>query len=114
MADWDNRGYERDRAEGQVARGAGFGDRRGASGCGDAVGVCAFASTAAGCCAECTVVRDVDGDTIDVRHDQRGRLRVRIVGLDTPETHRPGVGVGCGGPEASAFAKQTLEGQRVA
>lgn len=61
-----------------------------------------------------TVVRDVDGDTIDVRHDQRGRLRVRIVGLDTPETHRPGVGVGCGGPEASAFAKQTLEGQRVA
>lgn len=61
-----------------------------------------------------TVVRDVDGDTIDVRHDQRGRLRVRIIGLDTPETHRPGVGVGCGGPEASAFAKRSLEGQRVA
>lgn len=61
-----------------------------------------------------TVLRDVDGDTIDIRHDQRGRLRVRIVGLDTPETHRPGMGIGCGGPEASAFAKQTLEGQRVA
>ncbi|MFA4085184.1 hypothetical protein ONA92_26180 [Mycobacteroides salmoniphilum] len=33
-----------------------------------------------------TVLRVVDGDTIAVNSDQRGRLKVRIIGLDTPET----------------------------
>lgn len=61
-----------------------------------------------------TVLRAVDGDTIDVRSDERARLRVRIIGLDSPETHRPNVSVGCGGPEASDFARRTLEGRRVA
>jgi micrococcal nuclease len=32
------------------------------------------------------VLRVVDGDTIDIRDDVRGRLRVRILGIDTPET----------------------------
>ncbi len=46
------------------------------------------------------VVRVIDGDTIKVRY--RGRRRtVRIIGIDTPETKRPGVGVECGGPQAS-------------
>lgn len=34
-----------------------------------------------------TVLRAVDGDTVDVRDDHRGRLRVRIAGIDTPELH---------------------------
>lgn len=61
-----------------------------------------------------TVLKVVDGDTIDIRDDVRGRLRVRVLGIDTPETHKPGYTVGCWGPEASDFAESTLLGQRVA
>ena len=59
------------------------------------------------------VLKVVDGDTIDIRDDNRGRLRVRILGIDTPETQKPGYTVGGWGPEATAFAKSTLVGQRV-
>jgi len=61
-----------------------------------------------------TVLKVVDGDTIDIRDDVRGRLRVRLLGIDTPETKKPGYTVGCWGPEASEFAKSTMVGQRVA
>ena len=61
-----------------------------------------------------TVLKVVDGDTIDIRDDVRGRLRVRILGIDTPETKKPGFTVGCWGPEATEFAQSTLVGQRVA
>jgi micrococcal nuclease len=60
------------------------------------------------------VLKVVDGDTVDIRDDVRGRLRVRLLGIDTPETHKPGFTVGCWGPEATAFAESTLVGQRVA
>ncbi len=60
------------------------------------------------------VLRVVDGDTIDIRDDLRGRLRVRILGIDTPETRKPGFTVGCWGPEATAFATATMLDQRVA
>ena len=60
------------------------------------------------------VLRVVDGDTIDIRDDVRGRLRVRILGIDTPETKKPGYGVACWGPEATEFATINLLGQRVA
>ena len=60
------------------------------------------------------VLRVVDGDTIDIRDDNRGRLRVRVLGIDTPETKKPGFTVGCWGPEATEFAESTLLGQRVA
>lgn len=60
------------------------------------------------------VLRVVDGDTIDIRDDNRGRLRVRVLGIDTPETSKPGYTVGCWGPEATEFARATLLGQRVA
>ena len=60
------------------------------------------------------VLEIVDGDTIDIRDDNRGRLRVRVLGIDTPETKKPGETVGCWGPEATAFAKSTMLGQRVA
>jgi micrococcal nuclease len=59
-------------------------------------------------------LRVVDGDTIDIRDDNRGRLRVRLLGIDTPETKKPGFTVGCWGPEATEFAKTTMLGQRVA
>jgi micrococcal nuclease len=60
------------------------------------------------------VLKVVDGDTIDIRDDNRGRLRIRILGIDTPETKKPGYTVGCWGPEATQFARDTLAGQRVA
>ncbi|MBE1551910.1 micrococcal nuclease [Mycobacterium sp. OAS707] len=61
-----------------------------------------------------TVLKVVDGDTVDIVDDVRGRLRIRLLGIDTPETKKPGYTVGCWGPEASEFAKATLLGQRVA
>ena len=60
------------------------------------------------------VLNVVDGDTIDIRDDSRGRLRVRLLGIDTPETKKPNFTVGCWAPEATEFAKSTMLGQRVA
>jgi micrococcal nuclease len=60
------------------------------------------------------VVRVIDGDTADVRQDDRGRLRIRILGINAPETHRKGWSVGCYGPESAAWATSFLPvGQRV-
>ena len=39
---------------------------------------------------------------------------MRLLGIDTPETQKPGYTVGCWGPEATEFAKSTMVGQRVA
>ncbi|OBB41783.1 thermonuclease family protein [Mycobacterium sp. 852002-51961_SCH5331710] len=64
--------------------------------------------------ATAVVLNVVDGDTIDIRDDVRGRLRVRLLGIDTPETKKPGYTVGCWGPEATEFARTTMVGQRVA
>lgn len=64
--------------------------------------------------ATATVLRVVDGDTVDVIDDTRGKLRIRIIGLDTPETVKPAHAVACGGPEATEFARKNLAGQRVA
>jgi micrococcal nuclease len=47
------------------------------------------------------VVRPVDGDTL-VAHAEGRTFYVRLLGIDTPETHRPGTPVECGGPQASA------------
>ena len=60
------------------------------------------------------VLKVVDGDTVDIVDDVRGRLRLRLLGIDTPETQKAAYTVGCWGPEASEFAKSTLPGQRVA
>lgn len=64
--------------------------------------------------ATATVLRVVDGDTVDVLDDARGRLRVRVLGLDTPETERPGYTPACWGREATEFATSTLLNRRVA
>ena len=58
------------------------------------------------------VIRVIDGDTLEVRTAQ-GKEKVRMLGIDTPETVRPGVAVECGGPEASAFMKRLAEGTSV-
>src|SRR3954464_4761299 len=47
------------------------------------------------------LVRAVDGDTLVASAGGRS-FYVRLLGIDTPETHRPGTPVECGGPEASA------------
>jgi micrococcal nuclease len=60
------------------------------------------------------VLTVVDGDTVDIVDDVRGRLRIRLLGIDSRETKKRGFTVGCWGPEASEFAKSTLAGQRVA
>jgi micrococcal nuclease len=54
-----------------------------------------------------TVTRVVDGDTIDVDIGGR-RERVRLIGIDTPETKKPNTPVECYGPEASAFTAALL------
>lgn len=48
-----------------------------------------------------TVTKVVDGDTIDVRIGRQIR-RVRLIGIDTPETKDPRKPVQCFGKEASA------------
>jgi len=53
------------------------------------------------------VVRVVDGDTISVR--LAGRVeKVRLIGIDTPESVKPGTPVQCFALEASARAKALL------
>jgi micrococcal nuclease len=60
------------------------------------------------------VVRVVDGDTVKVRLQHgRGTRTVRYIGVDTPETVKPGVSVQCYGEQASAFNERLVEGRRV-
>ena len=58
------------------------------------------------------VVAVVDGDTVDVTWSGH-RERVRLLGVDTPETVDPHRPVGCFGPEAAAFTHRRLEGRTV-
>jgi micrococcal nuclease len=58
------------------------------------------------------VVRVVDGDTVVVRtggHDER----VRYIGVDTPESVKPGTPVQCFAKAASAANKRLVQGQEV-
>jgi micrococcal nuclease len=58
------------------------------------------------------VTKVVDGDTIDVEIDGKVE-RVRLIGIDTPETVDPRKPVECFGKEASDRAKKVLGGQSV-
>lgn len=58
------------------------------------------------------VTRVLDGDTIQVRQGDRV-LTVRLLGVDTPETHHPTKPVGCFGPEAAAHTEARLTGRTV-
>jgi len=57
------------------------------------------------------VVRVVDGDTIKVRYDGEEEY-VRYIGIDTPESVKPGSPVECFGPEAKEL-NERLVGDRV-
>jgi micrococcal nuclease len=61
---------------------------------------------------EVVVTRVVDGDTVEVRLDGETE-DVRYIGVDTPETVKPGTPVDCFGPQASHFNHALVEGQRV-
>jgi micrococcal nuclease len=58
------------------------------------------------------VVRVVDGDTIEARIGDEVE-DVRLIGVDTPETVKPGTPVQCFGKRASHFTKRRLTGRRV-
>ncbi|HEV2820091.1 MAG TPA: thermonuclease family protein [Solirubrobacteraceae bacterium] len=58
------------------------------------------------------VVAVVDGDTVRVRVDGREET-VRYIGVDTPETKRPGSPVECFGPAASAANERLVDGRKV-
>jgi micrococcal nuclease len=58
------------------------------------------------------VLRVVDGDTIRVRVDGRTE-RVRYIGIDTPESVKPGTPVQCFAKRASAANAQLVAGRSV-
>ena len=72
-----------------------------------------------------TVTRVVDGDTIEATvtavtpgpgagHTEVGiTYGIRLTGIDTPESVKPGTPIECFGREASAAAKALLEGEEV-
>jgi len=58
------------------------------------------------------VTRVVDGDTVEARVE--GEVEdVRLIGVDTPETVKPGAPVECFGAPASRFTHRALEGREV-
>ncbi|MCX5638438.1 MAG: thermonuclease family protein, partial [Planctomycetota bacterium] len=62
-----------------------------------------------------TVVNVVDGDTIDIdiADGKYDHTRIRLWGIDTPETKNPQTGVMYFGPEASEFTKELALGKQV-
>jgi micrococcal nuclease len=78
-----------------------------ATGCASAAGTAPVAPAPTVVAANAVVTGVVDGDTIDVRIEGRDE-RVRLIGIDTPETKRPDRPIECFGPEASAFTESVL------
>lgn len=58
------------------------------------------------------VTRAIDGDTIEVRLDGEAE-DVRYIGVDTPETVKPGTPVQCFGPRAHRFNAALVAHRRV-
>ncbi len=61
------------------------------------------------------VVHVVDGDTLDVDEPDGGKsaTRIRLWGVDTPETKAPNKPIGHFGPEASDFTTRMCQGATV-
>jgi micrococcal nuclease len=59
------------------------------------------------------VERAIDGDTVVVAFADGHTDTVRILGVDTPETHDPRKPVQCFGPEAAAYPARRLTGRVV-
>jgi micrococcal nuclease len=62
--------------------------------------------------AEWTVVEVLDGDTVRVEREGRADT-VRLLGIDTPETHHPRKTLECFGPEAASYTEAQLLGRAV-
>ncbi|MBM3674159.1 MAG: thermonuclease family protein [Actinobacteria bacterium] len=62
---------------------------------------------------EAVVIDVLDGDTIRVARGPGEEETVRLLGVDTPETHHPERPVECFGPEASAHTETRLLGRTV-
>lgn len=62
-----------------------------------------------------TVLEVIDGDTldIDIPDGEHSDTRIRLIGVDTPETKHPTVGLSHYGPEASAYTKRLVLGKKV-
>ncbi|MHC5172336.1 MAG: thermonuclease family protein [Planctomycetota bacterium] len=62
-----------------------------------------------------TVLEVIDGDTldIDIPDGEHPDTRVRLIGVDTPETKHPTVGLMYYGPEATAFTTRLALGKKV-
>ena len=63
---------------------------------------------------DATVIETIDGDTVVVQFANGERDTVRMLGVDTPETHHPHKPVQCYGPEASDYTHARLLGRSVA
>ncbi len=59
------------------------------------------------------VTHVVDGDTIDVTLADGDDETVRYIGIDTPETVKPGTPVQCGGPQAHEVNDRLVYGKTV-
>lgn len=59
------------------------------------------------------VERVIDGDTIVVSENDSNQVKVRLIGVDTPETVHPSKPVQEYGKEASRFAANLLKGEQV-
>jgi len=59
------------------------------------------------------VTHVVDGDTIDVDLSDGSDETVRYIGIDTPETVKPGTPVQCGGPRAHEVNDRLVYGKTV-
>ena len=55
----------------------------------------------------------VDGDTIDIKIAGNEYTRIRLLGIDAPETHSDKYGVMYFGPESTEFVRQTALGKSV-
>ena len=58
------------------------------------------------------VTRVIDGDTLEVRIGTRVET-VRLIGVDSPETGKPGVRVECGALAAKRLLERLADGERV-
>jgi len=54
----------------------------------------------------------VDGDTISVNMNGK-KETIRMIGIDTPETHKPNTPVQCYGPAAAAYTKTIIGDTKV-
>ena len=81
------------------------------------LGACIWAAAASPVHAQtatpATVSRVVDGHTVEALLTDGRQLTARLIGIDTPETVRPGVEVECGGEQATEAMRGLVEGQQV-